>query len=163
MTTWSRYVYKEHLIHVVCSDLEAQLVAEMAARGGVLVDDPAFVETYGNPWMITEWCIDVGGPALMSRPYIEFQWHGLEMSVPCEQVDRVINEVLLLRQRRFEDGSAYFKLKLWHHALVMTTDMKADLERALVARRREAAERASTSLAEVDRRREAMLADDGLN
>jgi hypothetical protein len=31
MTTWTRYIYEAHLTHVVCTALEAPLIAEMSA------------------------------------------------------------------------------------------------------------------------------------
>jgi hypothetical protein len=128
--TWRRYIFEGFLTHVVPSSLEFPFALEMTARNADLM-----VPSHGeNPRTITEWGFDRGGGCHLHRPYEEFTWAGLAISVPSQDVAHIVDRLSALELRRFACGTAYRKLKVWHHATVMTPEQAEDLCLLLTAR-----------------------------
>lgn len=129
---WRRWMFENFKTHAVCAELEGPLLDDLRRRGAREMSLPAD-SSIVNPAAIADWCLDIGGPCHTERPYESFPWHGLTMGVPSEHVGRIADVAAGLRQRRFDAGPSYYKLKLWHHALVMTPVQYHDLVAALTA------------------------------
>lgn len=140
MTTWYRYSFDRALVHIVPDSLAEQLVAEMTERGHPVHD---YAATYtaevaaslgGNPKVMTEWCIDFGGMVHVHQPYETFSIDGLAVDVASDRIDRVAELVAAAPLRRFADGNAYYKLRHWMHATVLTHAQLTELKRQLSER-----------------------------
>lgn len=150
MTTWRRYLFTEFMVHVVPAELEADLLADLLARGAELRELP---EGTDNPATITEWGFDRGGSCHLGEPRETVVLDGLEISVPCRQVSEIYESLrrAMAKPRRFASGARYVKLKLWVHATVLAPGQASHLLAALADLIAPATERSDLFLAALDR------------
>lgn len=130
MTTWRRYLFSGFLTHVVPVELEADLLAELRARGAELRELP---DGNDNPATITEWGFDRGGSCHLGEPRETVNIDGLTVSIPSRQVSAIRESLrrAMAKARRFASGARYVKLKLWVHATVLTPAQASRLLTAL--------------------------------
>lgn len=72
--------------------------------------------------------IDAGGMCRIDRRYHKFEIDGLAVDIPSEDVSFMLFELKHLKERKFDDGTPYFKLKgFYYRALVLTPELRDQL------------------------------------
>ncbi len=147
--TWYRIGFDDSITHVVHEKLRDPLVVEMTARGMPVSDyavkySPQTAEELGgNPRVITEWGLDLGGSLRLGEPVEVIAIDGLSVEVPCFQWEGITRTINRCELRRFHpSGLDYYKVKVWIHATVRMPPQFDALRFEIVARTRIAADRA---------------------
>ena len=119
---WMLVKSRELKNHYVHKCLFPQLVADLEGRGYPVLDStPTRVARYEMPVFIY----------FMNRPEEKVKIDVLEITVPSRDVE-IAKEILLgLKQRKFHDGTAYYKLKGLNTCIVLTFDQRSGLIFAL--------------------------------
>lgn len=108
LVTWTDYVVRSHL---VCTELEALLIADMAVRApGVAVVSVIDKADDG---------INMPGMIIVTRPNETFVLDGLELEIPCEDVRDILNRLERLPLRHFGEVP-YYKLHSFLRCTVLT-------------------------------------------
>ena len=139
---WRRFMFQHWMTHVVPDLLVPGLLADLESRGGAALAPIGAEYDHENPAVVTSWALDVGGRAFLHEPVEEATIDGLRLELPSRQLPAILARLHALPRRRFACGAAYFKLKPWLHAVVMTPDQHANLLALLQDRAGHAAIRA---------------------
>jgi hypothetical protein len=122
---WCWVQFENAKSHFVCAGLLRDLLAEMKDRGvlfqSVMMDTDCV--TFDMPGMI------VG-----ARPWESFDFFGLTLEIPCEDVATFITQLRGLELRRFARSVAYYKLHGLHRCMVLTPPQRDALQSMLMKR-----------------------------
>lgn len=130
-TKWRLVTWKDFAIrsHIVCEELEPLLIAEMTARAPEYAIEK--VEDHVSDG------INMPGMIITTRPNETFDFDGLELEIPCEDVVSFVSKLKHQAVRHF-GRVPYYKLHSFLRCTVLTPGQRDRLialleERAVVA------------------------------
>lgn len=130
---WIWAQFNGAISHLVCAGLFNQLTEDLKIRGCELAESESCKKlTFDMPGMVH-----------MKRPWEKFQFMGVQIEIPCEDVATFIVELEELQERYFNDKVPYYKLHGFYRAIVFTPAQRTAFLDMLKARVIEAEERAS--------------------
>lgn len=107
---WHLIIFEGALSHIVCDELQQEVVDDLLVRGATVRDRR----------VVTEWGIDMPGVVRVDRPFEEFDFEGCKVAIPSEDVATFLIRLRHLQLRQFKNGKQYVKLHGFMLAVAFT-------------------------------------------
>lgn len=118
MEKWKWVIFDGAIPHMCSPSLVDVIVADLERRGC-----PVSEVQDGDG----KFTIDMPGMVAVKRPWEDFEFDGLELSIPCEDVDTFVVYIGEDLKERGGEGGRYYKIHGWHRCLVVTPEQRGRL------------------------------------